>query len=115
MLDHVRNRKKNILLFIISTLSIIIVTTPYFFMNSQISSEFFQIPSFQEDILGEAVSCENECYGKLLVIFLRNILFSIFDISLPITRLGRADDPNNKSAGPDSPKVTHYPYTLLII
>ena len=73
MLDHVRNKKKNILLFVISTLSILIVTTSYFFMNSQISSEFYQIPFFQEDIVGdvEPISCVNECYGKLLVIFLK--------------------------------------------
>ena len=50
MLDHVRNKKKNILLFVISTLSILIVTTSYFFMNSQISSEFYQIPFFQENV-----------------------------------------------------------------
>ena len=51
-------------------LSIIIVTTSYFLMSSQISSEFHQIPFFK-DILGEPVSCENECYGELLVIFLK--------------------------------------------
>ena len=95
MLDHVRNRKKNILLFIISFLSIIIVTTSYFFMNSQISSDFYQIPFFQEDIL--PISCVNECYGKVTCHTFENV--NILDIPLQIT------DSDQTYKGADALKV----------
>ena len=72
-------------------------------MNSQISSEFYQIPFFQEDIVGdvEPISCVNECYGKLLVIFFENV--NIFDIFH--CRLDTASKQTHKGA--DAPKVIH--------